>query len=319
MKRFVWLVAIFALLQLGVLAGLVLLALPPNNYHAAVLDKERRLKDAPSPRLVLVGGSGLAFGVDSPTLAQALDGRYHIVNMGLHAGLGLDFILNEALDGLRQGDVVVMAPEYDIIWRDEPNHLDIAEVLRFAPSAGRYVQRRHWWPTVRAAVLTQPPVMLHDIAVNALRNMVPVLGSGGLYYRSSFNAYGDNRSGSELESTYVPIPEELVVQVDEASYARNLEAIEAFAAAARERGAQVYYLPPPIPEDRYELNPSVFDRTAADITRKAGVASLGMPAEESYPVDAFLDSGNHLRGKTVFVRSRRIAARLLEALETDVP
>ncbi len=31
--------------------------------------------------------------------------------------------------------------------------LTIAEVLRFAPSASRYVERRHWWPTLRAAVL----------------------------------------------------------------------------------------------------------------------------------------------------------------------
>ena len=220
-----------------------------------MLDKERLLKEAPSPRLVLVGGSGLAFGIDSPTLEQALGGRYSVVNMGLHAGLGLDFMLNEALDGLREGDVVVLSPEYDIVWRDEPNHLDIAEVLRFAPSAGRYVERRHWWPTLRSAVLVQPPVMVHDIAVNALRNVAPGLGSGGVYYRSAFNSYGDNRSGSQLESTYEPKAEELVAHVDEVDYASNLRAIEAFAAAARDRGAQVYYMPPPIPDDRYALVP----------------------------------------------------------------
>ncbi len=158
---------------------LILLSLPPNNLHATVLDKERLLKEAPSPRLVLVGGSGLAFGIDSPTLEQELGGEYSVVNMGLHAGLGLDFMLNEALDGLREGDVVVLSPEYDIVWRDEPNHLTIAEILRFAPSARRFVERRHWWPTLRSAVLEQPPVMLHDVAVNALRNVVPGAGIGG--------------------------------------------------------------------------------------------------------------------------------------------
>lgn len=319
MKRFVWLIALFALVQLGVLAGLALLALPPDNLHATVLDKERRLAEAPSPRLVLVGGSGLAFGVDSATIDTALGGSYQVVNMGLHAGLGLDFMLNEALDGLREGDVVVLTPEYDIVWRDEPNYLTIAEVLRFAPSAGRYVERRHWWPTAKAAVLTQPPVMLHDIAVGALRNVVPMLGSGGLYYRSAFNEYGDNRAGSELESTYVPVPEELVANVFESDYARNLDTIEAFVAAARKRGVQVYYLPPPIPTDRYELDPSVYDRTAADITREAGIESLAGPSEESYPVDVFLDSGDHLRGETVLVRSRRIAESLLAGLKGSEP
>ena len=155
--------------------------------------------------------------------------------MGLHAGLGLDFMLNEALDGLRKGDVVVLSPEYDIVWRDEPNHLDIAEVLRFAPSAGRFVERRHWWPTLRSAVLIQPPVMLHDVAVNALRNVVPGLGSGGVYYRSAFNSNGDNRSGSQLESTYEPKAEELVAHVDEADYARNLEDDRRIRLAQREQ------------------------------------------------------------------------------------
>lgn len=319
MKRFVWLIVLFALVQLGVLALLVLLSLPPDNYHAAVLDKERLLKEAPSPRVVLVGGSGLAFGIDSATLTEALGGTYRVVNMGLHAGLGLDFMLNETLDGLRKGDVVVLSPEYDIVWRDEPNHLDIAEVLRFAPSAGRFVERRHWWPTLRSAVLIQPPVMLHDIAVNALRNVTPGLGSGGVYYRSAFNSSGDNRSGSQLESAYEPKAEELVAHVDEADYARNLETIAAFAALARDRGAQVYYMPPPIPNDRYALSPSTYERTTADIERRAGVTVVGSPAQESFPNGSFLNSGDHLRGGAVFDHTRRLAEGLLSAWNGQEP
>ena len=194
MKRFLSLIAVFALLQAGVFAVLVLLSLPPDNLHAAAIDKERLLRDAPSPRVVLVGGSAMAFGVDSEALAEDLGGDYRVVNMGLHAGLGLDFLLNETLDGLREGDVVVISPEYDIVWPDQPSHLEIAEVLRFQPSAYRYVEARHWAPTIRSAILEQPPVVLHDVAVNALRNQLPALGSGGVYWRSSFDGNGDNRS-----------------------------------------------------------------------------------------------------------------------------
>ena len=193
-------------------------------------------------------------------------------------------MLNEALDGLREGDVVVLSPEYDIVWRDEPNHLDIAEVLRFAPSAGRFVERRHWWPTLRSAVLVQPPVMLHDIAVNALRNVAPGLGSGGVYYRSAFNSYGDNRSGSQLESTYEPKAEELVAHVDEADYARNLEAIAAFATlGARARRCRSTTCLPPFPMIAMHSSRSVYERTAADIERKAGVTVVGTPVARVLP------------------------------------
>ncbi len=317
MQRFVRLISIFLLIQLGVLIGLVLLGMPPNTLYATILDKERRLRETPSPKLVMVGGSGLAFGVDSATIEEGLGGKYHAVNMGLHAGLGLDFMLDEALAGVRKGDVVLLAPEYDVVWRDEPNYLTIAETLRLAPSTWRYVPRRHWLQTLRAAVFQQPPVMLHDVAVNALRHSVPLLGSGGIYYRSSFNAYGDNRSGSDLPSSYVPVPEELVAHVNPTGYPRNLASIERFAAAARARGAQVFYLPAPIPKERYALDPSVYDRTAADIAEKAGVPAIGTPAEETYPNDLFLDSGDHLRGETVLIRSRRIAERLRAALQGE--
>ena len=49
-------------------------------------------------------------------------------------GLGLDFILNQALDGVRAGDVVVLSPEYDIVWADSTQYVDMGEVIRFAPS-----------------------------------------------------------------------------------------------------------------------------------------------------------------------------------------
>ena len=314
MKRFLSLIAVFALLQAGIFVALVLLSLPPDNLHAAAIDKERLLKETPSPRVVLVGGSAMAFGIDSATFADALGGDYRIVNMGLHAGLGLDFLLNETLDGLRKGDVVVISPEYDIVWADRPSHLEIAEVLRFQPSAYRYVEARHWAPTIRSAILEQPPVVLHDVAVNALRNQLPALGSGGVYWRSSFNSSGDNRSASELERTYKPTPEEMAPQSSAADYPQNLATIREFAMAARERGARVFYAPPPLLDERYAASREVVDKTVADMQGESGVQVLSTSAAEVFPLEAFFDSGNHLRGEAVYDRTRRIAEALRAAL-----
>jgi len=82
-----------------------------NQYLAAQLDKIALLRQTPSPRLVLVGGSNLAFGIDSSRLRQALG--VPVVNMGMHAGLGLKYMLDCIRPLLRKDDWVVIVPEYE--------------------------------------------------------------------------------------------------------------------------------------------------------------------------------------------------------------
>jgi hypothetical protein len=80
-------------------------------YVAANLDKVARMKSAPSPRIVFVGGSGLAYGIDSGRIGRAFSRTP--VNLGLNAGFGLRYILDEAGPLLRPGDLVVVVPEYE--------------------------------------------------------------------------------------------------------------------------------------------------------------------------------------------------------------
>src|SRR5689334_933484 len=53
---------------------------PADNYFLAAVDKQRLVARQPSPRLIFVGGSSMAFGLDSAAVAQACG--YHPVNMG---------------------------------------------------------------------------------------------------------------------------------------------------------------------------------------------------------------------------------------------
>jgi hypothetical protein len=114
MRAFLLKLLTFLLIQAG-LFGLILASAnlrSEQNYLAATLEKHARLKSAPSPRLILVGGSNLAFGINSEALGQAL-GR-EVVNMGLVGGLGLDFMLHEVAPAVRKGDLVLLSLEYDL-------------------------------------------------------------------------------------------------------------------------------------------------------------------------------------------------------------
>src|SRR5690606_26128837 len=62
-------------------------------------------------RVVLVGGSNLAFGIDSKAIEAAVG--CPVVNMGMNGYFGVRFMLEEVAPRLRAGDVVVLAFEWD--------------------------------------------------------------------------------------------------------------------------------------------------------------------------------------------------------------
>ena len=86
---------------------------PPQyarTYPAALSDKAAMLESVPGNRIVIIGGSGAAFGTDCELLETLLP-SWKAVNFGLYAGLGTACMLELALPSLHDGDVVVFSPE----------------------------------------------------------------------------------------------------------------------------------------------------------------------------------------------------------------
>ena len=68
------------------------------------------LKKSEGKRIVVIGGSGVAFGQRSDLLEAELDG-YTVVNFGMYAGLGSTVMLDLAESFIREGDIVIFSPE----------------------------------------------------------------------------------------------------------------------------------------------------------------------------------------------------------------
>lgn len=62
------------------------------------------------PRIIFVGGSNLAFGLDSQRIKDSLN--INVINYGLHAGIGLKYMVDDISTYARKGDIIVFAPEY---------------------------------------------------------------------------------------------------------------------------------------------------------------------------------------------------------------
>lgn len=112
MNKFIAHSILFLVILLLSIGGMItFIPMEKNNYLYMLNIKDSLLRETPSPRLVLISGSSFAFGVDSRMLQDSLG--LNVVNMGLHAGLGLKYIMDDAMRYLRKGDVVVIGLEHE--------------------------------------------------------------------------------------------------------------------------------------------------------------------------------------------------------------
>ncbi len=81
-----------------------------KSYMGELKYKYERLRETQGPRIIIVGGSGMAFDVDSALFKENFP-EYEIVNMGMYAALGSSAVLNLTLPQLHEGDIVIFAPE----------------------------------------------------------------------------------------------------------------------------------------------------------------------------------------------------------------
>lgn len=124
--------ALFAAVAASVLAICVFVR-DGNDYALASNLKHHALAQ-PGKKIVLVGGSNLAFGADS-TIIQAATGC-PVVNMGMNGYFGPRFMFAEVKPYVKSGDIVVVALEYDNYVKSvDGTNTDLLMVTKANPAA----------------------------------------------------------------------------------------------------------------------------------------------------------------------------------------
>lgn len=153
------------------------------NYQAALLDKVQRLESIDEPKIILVGNSNLAFGMDSQKLEAAFN--MPVVNLGLHGGLGNAFHEEIAKFNINQGDIIVvvhtsfsdrnMISDPDLGWITIDHNPKLLQILK----------PEDYW-----TMLKRYP---RSAAFSAFLWLTGTgnVDEGGCYSRNAFNEYGD--------------------------------------------------------------------------------------------------------------------------------
>lgn len=82
-----------------------------KTYYAALVDKVHNLRSHKNDKkIILVGGSNVAFGFNSKLIEEEFP-EYKVVNFGLYAMLGTKIMMDLALDYVNEGDMVFISPE----------------------------------------------------------------------------------------------------------------------------------------------------------------------------------------------------------------
>jgi hypothetical protein len=310
---FVGRVARFVALQALVLAALVAVAvrypMGEGNYLRVWGEKDRRLAQAGPPRVLLVGGSNLPFGMDSAVLEKAL-GR-PVLNLGLHFGIGRELMLGQAEAHVRAGDVVVVSLEHVHLFRRFQPVL--TRLLAVQPAAARYVG----WAEV--------PVILDDglMVLGNLARHPSHLGAElppTIYSREYFDERGDNRAPRHLPSRAArrPAREAALLASDgepfegfsEEGLAEGVARLNLFTARCRARGATAVYSFPPILHGQGERHAAVLRVVAEQMRSTLEMPLLDEPAEMLWPLEDFFDSGYHLTDQATRRRTAHVAERL---------
>ena len=280
-----------------------------ENYLAAVLEKDRLIRNTASPKIILVGGSNLAFGIDSRMIEDSLGTR--VVNMGLYAKLGLKYMLAQVRPYIEPGDVVVVVPEYDQFYGDFANGDNtLNTALLYAPNdrVGDFIRSYSLIDVVfRPRVENARRSFLRAIAtaVGKEDEFFPP-DTNPVYNRRSFNEYGDvvshiGKKGMNPDSIYVaPLPP---MEDFNADTIRDLNEI---AERAEEVGAKAFFMFPSYIDGAYEINAAAIETLRSRLVKGMRIPIVGDARDFVYPKHYFFDTRYHLNEEGRRLRTERM-------------
>ena len=107
--------AVLAAMLLGLFIIVQTVLLLPKQfdevYFGELTTKYQRLRNVQGSKVVVIGGSSVAFGVDSAMMEQHLG--MPVVNFGLYGPLGTTIMMDLTRGHIGEGDIIILAPETD--------------------------------------------------------------------------------------------------------------------------------------------------------------------------------------------------------------
>ncbi len=284
-----------------------------NTFLAALELKVDRIESIDEPKIIIVGGSSVPFGVDSALMEEMLG--MPVVNFGLYATLGTKLMLDLSRPSINEGDIIVIAPETD------------------AQTYSLFFNAEAAWQAVDSDYSLLPKIAKDNLGAmigglwKFAAQKVKYASSGtaldptGVYNLSSFNEYGDIvyprdyntmplMYDSTLQIKFTPdiISDEFVDYVNE------------YVAYAEKQGATVLFSFAPMNEDAIDPETTLEDLKAfaGYIEENFDAKLISNPNNYLYQSGYFYDSNFHLNSAGMTVHTVNLAGDIAAAMNMEV-
>lgn len=295
---------------------------PPTykeSYYAALPVKYDRLKQVEGEKIVVIGGSSAAFGLDSKLVEQEL--KKPCVNFGLYAAFGLKPMLDLSVDAIGKGDIVVIAPElssqmfsdyvgYDFLIQACEERSDMAFALGTSYAAG---------------LMSKFPSYIEE--ARKLRSQGGLKVSG-IYAASSFDEYGDivyKREHNIMDGMYSKdnLPEIYGDLVSD-EFAKM---VNEYAKKAESKGAKVYFGFCPVNQLSIEnISQNEIDEFVESLEEKLDFEVIASLDDHILDAGYFYDSNFHTNDAGTIVNTvllindiKRIFMDMSAAADIEIP
>ena len=273
--------------------GLLLPATPraSKSLLFANQKKDELLQRVKSPRMIFVGGSNLSFGLNSQIIKNELN--INPINTAVHAAIGVRYMLENTIQNIREGDIVILALEYGHFYKDYNNASEelLRTIFDVEPSKVKLLN-------FRQAVNLIPFVPKYTLSKLRLSEYFNVIESD-IYSVNSFNKYGDTYTHWEMKPETIKPLERIEGQFNKSVIQNILD----FQAEVSRKGATLLVTYPGFQDISYENSIEKIEIVRRKLETN-GLVTLGCPYRYKIPNDMMFNTPYHLNKEGVNHRTR---------------
>ena len=266
-----------------------------DTFMGELKSKYERLKETSGKRIVLVGGSGVAFDCDSALMDDFFP-SYEIVNFGMYAGLGTKAVMDLSENYIHEGDIVILSPE-----QSEQTFSDYFNgEYMWQAADGAFGMLRDLKSENFEAMLGNFPRFALEKLNYVMKGQKPQTDS--IYQKKSFNTYGDIELDTCRENI-LPNGYDVNQKVrftEDVVQPEFMDYMNAWAKRLEKKGAVVWYRYCPVNKLSVE---DMDDLAAYDVflRQKLDFPVIGNPENSLMEAEWFFDTNFHLNqpGKEV--------------------
>jgi hypothetical protein len=306
------LTGVFIFLVFATLSIFTLIPPDPNNFWGQLMiEKKTLLENSHAPRIILVGGSSTALGIDCKELCEKT--HLKVINEGMHGGMSLRLILQNVYPYLEQGDIVILPLEYDLYYRNLNGETrSMAGIIEVMPSIISTFDFQQ--------MIQLPEIFVALIQIKlerSLDNIIHKQVDSAYNAQHIFDPYGD--FVSHLGKSYSGvIPNNPLIEKNAHLNHEAIDEIKRFKQLAENKQVKIYLAFPPARITNCRVTTDkTFTSFYTELVQEVDLPILSFPTQSCYPDDYFYDTVYHLNEKGREVNTNRMV-ELIQNVTNDL-